>query len=523
MKQARLSKAGPAPAAHARLRAFPRRLAPVGRTGSRAGGCRGSVATSSSIRQFRIGRLPVLRFDIPYRDPFAAFHAFADVPFCALLDSAALGDPRARFSYIAIDPYRIITADDAGVRVDGQPATGTPFDALRRALAECADVEQVPAAFPFTGGAVGFLGYELGRHLERLPPPRPGHPPIPEMAMGLYDTVIAFDHQNRRAALFSSGRPETDTARRRARAETRAARILDLLDRAPDAAPPPDWAQTGQFTPDQPRAAVEASVARTIEYIRAGDIFQANITQQMRASMPSGLSDLQLYGRLRAVSPAPFAALLRCGPELAVLSASPERFLSLDADGQVETRPIKGTRRRAADPAVDTALARELLASEKDRAENLMIVDLMRNDLSRVSRVGSVKVPVLCGLETFASVHHLVSVVQSRLNEGLGPVDLLTACFPGGSITGAPKIRAMEIIHELEPFPRGVYCGSVAWIGFNGAMDSSIVIRTITRAGDTLLTHAGGGIVADSDPADEYEESLVKLSPMLRALSGGGR
>ncbi|WP_454917547.1 aminodeoxychorismate synthase component I [Xanthobacter sediminis] len=465
----------------------------------------------------------MLRLDIPYRDPFAAFHAFADVPFCAFLDSAATGDPRARFSYIAVDPFRIMTADAAGVKVDGQKVAGTPFEVLARLMAEHARTETCVAPSPFRGGAVGFLGYDLGRHLERLPAPRPGHPPVPEMAMGLYDTIIAFDHAAGRAMLLSSGLPESDPAGRMRRAEARAAMVLDRLARAPDHAPAPDWSVTGCFAPDQPRATVEASVARVIEYIRAGDIFQANLTQQMRAPLPEGLTDLQLYGRLRALSPAPFAAFLRCGPDLSVLSASPERFLSLDAEGRVETRPIKGTRRRAADPAADAALALELLASVKDRAENLMIVDLMRNDLSRVSQVGSVKVPALCALETFASVHHLVSVVESRLKDGLGPVDLLTACFPGGSITGAPKIRAMEIIHELEPFPRGVYCGSVGWIGFDGAMDSSIVIRTITRAGDTLLAHAGGGIVADSDPADEYEESLVKLAPLLRALSGEGR
>ncbi len=468
----------------------------------------------------------MLRIDIPYRDPFAAFHAFADAPFCAFLDSAAAGDPRARFSYICADPFHVITADGAGTKVDGREVAGTPFQVLARALAAHADAPAPRAedgAMPFTGGAAGFLGYDLGRHLERLPAPRAGRPPVPEMAMGLYDVVLAFDHVEKRACLFSSGLPETDPAARRRRAEARAAAALERLASATATAPAPDWSVTGRFTPDQPRAAVETSVARVIEYIRAGDIFQANLTQQMRAPLPAGLTDLQLYARLRAVSPTPFAAFLRCGPELAVLSASPERFLSLDAEGRVETRPIKGTRRRAADPAADAALAAELVASVKDRAENLMIVDLMRNDLSRVSRVGSVKVPVLCGLETFANVHHLVSVVESRLREGLGPVELLTACFPGGSITGAPKIRAMEIIHELEPFPRGVYCGSVAWIGFDGAMDSSIVIRTITRAGDTLLTHSGGGIVADSDPADEYEESLVKLAPMLRALSGEGR
>ncbi|MFG1375286.1 aminodeoxychorismate synthase component I [Xanthobacter autotrophicus] len=465
----------------------------------------------------------MLIVEIPYRDPFAALHAFADAPYCAFLDSAAEGDARARWSYLGADPFQVITSAADGVRVDGRIVPGNPFDVLAQSLAKNAiaanAVPAEPSPVPFRGGAMGYLGYELGRHLERLPAPRPANPAVPELVLGLYDTVLAFDRLERRAFIVSTGRPEHGAAAQD-RAMARAAAVRRRLDTAPATAPEPDFSLTGRFVPEQPRAQVEASIARVIEYIRAGDIFQANLTQQMRAALPPGLSDLTLYARLRALSPSPFAAFLRAGPDLSVLSASPERFLSLDPDGRVETRPIKGTRRRSPDPQEDARLAAALLASEKDRAENLMIVDLLRNDLSRVCQVGSVKVPALCALETFASVHHLVSVVEGRLKEGLGPVDLLTACFPGGSITGAPKIRAMEIIHELEPVPRGVYCGSVCWIGFDGAMDSSIVIRTITRAGETLLAQAGGGIVADSDPVDEYEESLVKLSPMLRALSG---
>ena len=456
--------------------------------------------------------------EIPYRDPFAAFQAFATAPGCAFLDSAAEGDARSRWSYIGADPYAFLTSGPDGVRLDGVPVPGTPFEVLAQALS-AGTLPPAGGPVPFVGGAIGYLGYELGRHLERLPAPRRSDPAIPEMAIGLYDAVLAFDRQERRAYIVSTGRPETGSAAE-ARALLRADELRSRLEAAPEHAPAPDFAPAGAFVPEQPRAEVEEAVARVIEYIRAGDIFQANLTHRMRGRMPEGLDDLTLYARLRLLSPSPFAAFLRAGPGLAVLSASPERFLSLAPDGRIETRPIKGTRRRSADPDEDAALARALLASVKDRAENLMIVDLLRNDLSRVAEVGSVKVPLLCALETFASVHHLVSVVEGRLRPGLGPVDLLKACFPGGSITGAPKIRAMEIIHELEPAPRGVYCGSVAWIGFDGAMDSSIVIRTITRAGDTLFAQAGGGIVADSDPADEYEESLIKLSPLLRALSG---
>ncbi|MGQ3674578.1 aminodeoxychorismate synthase component I [Xanthobacter sp. TB0139] len=476
----------------------------------------------------------MLRVEIPYVDPLTICAHLADEPWLAFLDSSARNDPRAAYSWLAISPYQLITASSQNVCVDGKVVSGTPFDVLQAALetqrehmTDRADMDREDfPAIPFRGGAIGFLGYELGRHVEHLPRPHTGTPDVPEMAMGLYDTVIAFDHETRRAFILATGAPESDTDARHQRARMRAehlqARIAPAL--RPDAAPPiVNWGPRARFHPDRKRDEVENAIQKVIEYIRAGDIFQANLTQQMQARIPEGLSDFALYQRLRTLSPTPFAAFLRCGPELAVASASPERFLKLTPTGHIETRPIKGTRPRGSHPAEDDALAAELKASIKDNAENLMIVDLMRNDLSRVSRLGSVRVPVLCGLERFSSVHHLVSVIESQLEQGLGPVDLLRATFPGGSITGAPKIRAQQIIHELEPFSRGVYCGSVAWIGFDGAMDSSIVIRTITRVGATLLTHAGGGIVADSDPVAEYEESMVKLSPMLRALSGEGR
>ncbi len=452
-------------------------------------------------------------------DPAAAFEAFADEPVAALLQSCAPDGPRGRYSYIAAEPYRLIVAGARGVVVDGQPVKGDPFTVLERELA-AVPAPEGPCPVPFRTGAVGFLGYELGRHLERLPAPRLLGPGQPEMVMGLYDTVIAFDHLDEKAYVISSGAPETDPMARARRAAMRAHGFLHRMSGASETPSPPDWGPQSIWQADLDRGAMEERIARTIPYNRPCDNFHANNTQRYTAPMPGGLSDRGLYARLRALSPAPFAALLTCGRTMAVASASPERFLSLSADRWVETRPIKGTRPRHADPEQDAALAADLSASPKDRAENLMIVDLMRNDLGRVAELGSVDVPVLNGLETFASVHHLVSVVRARLRPGLGPVDLLRATFPGGSITGAPKIRAMEIIHELEPAPRGTYCGAIGWIGFDGAMDSSIVIRTLVRLGDTVIAQAGGGIVADSDPAAEYEESMVKIAPLLRAVAG---
>jgi para-aminobenzoate synthetase component 1 len=255
-----------------------------------------------------------------------------------------------------------------------------------------------------------------------------------------------------------------------------------------------------------------------IDYIYAGDIYQANLSQRFQTILPEGDSPFALYQRLRRLNPAPFAAYLNFG-DIVIASASPERFLQLRG-GWVETRPIKGTRPRGATPVEDKAHARELLASEKDRAENVMIVDLLRNDLSRVCRDHTVTVPELCVLESYATVHHLVSTVVGQLNPGATAIDLLRATFPGGSITGAPKIRAMEIIAALEPTQRGPYCGSIGYVGFDGNIDSSITIRTYAIKNNVVTFQAGGGIVADSDPAAEYEETLTKAGALMEAVRG---
>jgi para-aminobenzoate synthetase component 1 len=296
--------------------------------------------------------------------------------------------------------------------------------------------------------------------------------------------------------------------------------MLTRLNGAAAVLPEPDWRVRGAWRPEVSRARYQAMVRRAVEYIRAGDIFQANVTQRIIGRRPAGLDPFTLYRRLRSLSPAPFAAFVNTG-RASILSASPERFLRLGAEGDVDTRPIKGTRPRGRGRRQDRGLAAALLASEKDRAENLMIVDLLRNDLSRVCRIGSVTVRELCALESFANVHHLVSEVRGRLDVGTGAVDLLRAAFPGGSVTGAPKIRAIEIINELEPARRGPYCGAIAWLGFDGAMEASIVIRTMVMRGDDIVAQAGGGIVADSEPADEYAESMDKAGALLQSLDPG--
>jgi para-aminobenzoate synthetase component 1 len=443
-----------------------------------------------------------LALSLPWVDPAHAFARWANDPHLAWLDSQGPASGRGGTSYLAIEPFEVL-----------RPAPGhCPFAALGDAMAAWR-FAWPGAPVAFIGGAVGFLSYEAGAALEGID--RPGAATVPDACFGLYDLVLAFDHASRRAWLLSSGLPERQPSLRASRARARADAALARL--AGGAASPPPLA-TLAWREETSRAAHMARVARTVAYVESGDICQANITARFLADRPAGASAAAIHLALRAANPAPYGAYLSCGPALAIASASPERFLGLTAQGAIEARPIKGTRPRGRDAAEDGALAAELRASAKDRAENLMIVDLLRHDIGRVASIGSVTVPQLAALETFANVHHLVSVVRGALRPGLAAVDLLRAAFPGGSITGAPKRRAMEVIRELEPAPRGAYCGAVAWLGWDGAMDSSIAIRTLTVAPDLVVAQAGGGITADSDPAEEYEEMLVKIRPLLRAL-----
>ncbi len=449
---------------------------------------------------------PAVILEIPYIDPVSAFAPLAGRAYSVLLDSAdrqgaGQEDARGRYSYIAADPFRVLTCSSYPwkVAVDGVPREGNPFDVVAGELRRFAWTPEAPV--PFSGGAVGFFSYELGGTLEKLP--RPKTTPLPlDMVVGLYDAVAAFDHRTRKAWII-------------AREEPRAAWLKGALGTGDVAAvsyPAVFWRAESR------RDQHDARVAAAVTAIRAGEIYQANITQRFHAPLPENAAPFAIYLNLRERSPAPFAAFINAGNGLALVSASPERFLKCDPHGRVETRPIKGTRPRGKTPEEDAANAAALKASAKDISENLMIVDLLRNDLARVCEPGSVEVPALCGLETFASVHHLVSAVTGRLRDGAGAMDLLKACFPGGSITGAPKIRAMEIIHALEPSARGPYCGAIAWLGFDGAMDSSIVIRTLVLNAGEAAAQAGGGIVADSDPAAEYEESLAKAAPLISTL-----
>jgi para-aminobenzoate synthetase component 1 len=458
--------------------------------------------------------------DLAPIDGHEAARRLADLPGLVFLDSAmrpeALGVHArlGRWSYVAADPWALFTVREGGAFLDGGALDEAPLAALRRVL-DFAPRDTGEADLPpFLGGAIGYLAYDFGRRLERLPEPAVAEP-VPEAVFGLYDTFLAFDHVENRVRLISTGRPERDPTARRRRAHERAELFLMRLDR-------PAARDAGSihldFRPTIDRATHETRVAAAIEHVLAGDVFQVNIAQRFVAGLPEGFDALAFHGALRRVNPAPFAAFLDFD-EVKVASASPERFLEV-RDGLVETRPIKGTARRVEDPAEDVLVAARLALSEKDRAENVMIVDLMRNDLARVCDDTSIEVPVLCGIESYAGLHHLVSVVAGRLAPGRDAIDALAAAFPGGSITGAPKIRAEEIITELEGVGRGVYCGSIGWIGHDGAMDLDIAIRTVVfRQGEATVS-VGGGITALSDPAAEYEETLTKAARIFAAARG---
>jgi para-aminobenzoate synthetase component 1 len=507
----------------------------------------------SRREQHRAGAEPLVHELVPAPSAFEVFRSLSGLAHPVFFDSALQHDSLGRYSFCSADPFEWLWARGGRIHVSdalsrsprgsaeqsagGLPSVGAlprgerlnehanPFDVVAERLARYR-TPSIPGLPPFQGGAAGLFGYDLCHHLERLPRPPHDDFEVPDLAVGFYDWVVAFDHAVGRAWLLSTGFPETDPGRRRRRAEQRAALVKRWLqapakNRMDTHANAVQLVQTQWPVPGFPsllsnfsRARYLETAQRAIEYIHAGDCFQVNLAQRLLFPAPS--DPVTLYARLREGNPATFAGYLDLG-DFVLASASPERFLWM-TNGEVETRPIKGTRPRGQTAAEDDFRAQELLHSGKDRAENIMIVDLLRNDLGRVCRYGSVQVPALCRLESYRYVHHLVSQVRGRLREGLGAVDLLRAAFPGGSVTGAPKIRAMEIIAELEPCVRGPYCGSLAYLGFDGTMDSNILIRTFTVGRGWVQFPVGGGIVSDSSPEREYEETWHKAEGLLKAL-----
>ncbi|QSB17885.1 aminodeoxychorismate synthase component I [Pseudomonas sp. 15A4] len=436
---------------------------------------------------------------LPYHaDPSGYFARVRAAPGAVLLDSGRPIADRGRFDLLSAWPLDTLqpVADESG------PAF---LQRLRGSLARLGDADLPEhSALPFAGGLIGYLTYDFGRLFEPLPDQAIDDLHLPSARLGLYAWALISDHHENTSQLVFH--PALDQAERQ--------RLIALFEQ-PVAQPAPSFMLTTPFAPDINAEQYRQAIERIHAYIQAGDCYQVNFAQRFRALY---LGDpWAAYQALRVACPTPFAGFLTLPGGDAVLSLSPERFVKV-SQSQVETRPIKGTRPRGRDADEDAAFARELLASNKDRAENLMIVDLLRNDLGRTCRIGSVKVPELFSLESYPNVHHLVSAVTGELADGKDALDLIGGSFPGGSITGAPKIRAMQIIDELERNRRALYCGSLMYLDVRGSMDSSIAIRSLLAKDGQMACWGGGGIVADSQWEAEYQETFTKVRVLMETL-----
>ena len=448
-------------------------------------------------------------------------------PGLVLLRTGSFDVPSARYSFVAARPF--LTFQALGPRCETRFADGrvveqygNPWQHLAPLLAAYELLDQVDVPFPL-GGCFGYWGYDLKQFLEpRLTRRAVNDLELPDCHLGFHASLVVFDHKLSKTWIVATGldagggRSESEARRQLAwwKEKLAANDTIDMTDRDRGRATGPGEAQPGEVASSFTREGFLAAVGRALRYIRAGDIYQVNLSQRLCAPCP--WSGWEYFERLTAVSPAPFSAYFDCDGT-AVVSSSPELFLRLSGN-HILTRPIKGTRPRSSDPSRDAQLTYELQRSEKELAELVMITDLLRNDLGRVCAYGTVQVPELVRLERYAHVQHLVSTVEGRLRDGLTHLDALAACFPGGSITGAPKIRAMEIIDELEPVARGPYCGCHGYLGFNRESELSITIRTAVVRDGTAWFHVGAGIVADSKPEAELEETWTKAAGLLAAL-----
>lgn len=423
-------------------------------------------------------------------DPVEAFKSVSHIPYSLLLDSADPKHKLNRYSYVMTNPVETIE---------------TNFDELQTRLSEGEKTKHIEGLPPFQGGAAGLFSYDLARTLEDLPDTAQKNTSTPDMAIGIYDQVLAHDHHKNKSYIFTHAANKQEAQKKR---KTFLQLITQKTKEQAYQPSPLKWSSNFDE-----KSYCEA-VQKIIDYIYAGDIFQANISQRFTAAKPEGFDPYQHYCHMRKCNPAPFACYMNLGNTI-ISSSSPERFITIDQKSNIQTCPIKGTRPRSNDPKQDNLNKKELIKSEKDRAENTMIVDLLRNDLSKVCVPDSMDVTKLCALESFTSVHHLVSTITAKLAPNKSAIDTLKASFPGGSITGAPKIRAMEIIEELEDKRRGAYCGSIGYVGFNGTMDTNILIRTVIYDKNTITLQVGGGIVSDSSPEAEYQETLDKAKAII--------
>ncbi|WP_135455091.1 aminodeoxychorismate synthase component I [Vibrio echinoideorum] len=432
------------------------------------------------------------------------FSHIESMPWAMLLRSASESHVDSRYDILVAQPiatFETIGAETTvNVNEECEVSTSDPFELLDQYQQQLLPTTTEHSELPFVGGALGYFSYDLGRRVETLPSLAQRDIEAPDMAVGLYEWAIVVDHKVKTACIVGQN---IDSH-------------LDWLTSQSkhNAVIQPAFGLTTPWQSNMSQDSYANKFDSVQEYLLSGDCYQINLAQRFRADYQG--SEWLAYEKLEQYNSAPFSGFIRL-EHSAILSVSPERFLELNS-GTIETKPIKGTRPRSDDREIDDAHAQDLMNAEKDQAENLMIVDLLRNDIGRVAKPGTVHVPKLFDIESFPAVHHLVSTIRADLDSQYSATDLLRACFPGGSITGAPKVRAMQIIEELEPHRRSAYCGSIGYISRNGRMDTSITIRTLVAENNTLYAWAGGGVVFDSDCASEYQETLDKLSRILPVL-----
>ncbi len=462
--------------------------------------------------------------EMPYCDSECYFSRLKNIKR-VFLDSSLEHAEYGRYSFIAFDPVYVLTYFEHGrlYKDNDLIHTHNIFDYLNK-LYDSIACEADDTLPPFQGGLAGNFSYDFGREIEVLPECSQKDIDYPLFQLGCFDVVLSFDHLRKKAWLISTGIPESDSALREKRAAERlqwACKLLDGCWKDEDLGVIASSADTdehdlSEVLSDVTKSEYMDAIKKAKHYILDGDIFEVNLSQRFTCTKPVELKVSDIYTRLRTINPATFSSFVDLGGSI-IASASPERFLKLN-NGVIEARPIKGTRPRGETALEDEQLKNELLQSQKDIAENTMIVDLMRNDLSRVCQAHSIDVPQYCGLESYKNVHHLVSVIRGILRDDVTPFDVLRVTFPGGSITGAPKIRAMEIIDELEPTRRGPYCGSVGYISSTGDMDLSILIRSFVITDNFITFQTGGAIVLDSEPEQEYEEALIKATGLMNTI-----
>lgn len=451
----------------------------------------------------------LLSVNIPYcPDSTVIYDKVADEPWSAILDSCQPTSTQGRFDIIVSRPSVCLTTQNNETKIQTTSETiivpDDPFSLLKQHLYS---IKRTKNELPFCGGALGFFSYDLGRYIEQIPSIAFNDLSLPDMAIGIYYWAVIVDHKKKKITLVGD---KSDLKTRREWND-----IEKLFTNKSQSKNKESFNVTQQVRSNMSAETYEDAFNRIKTYIKEGDCYQVNLAQRFNVSVEG--SSWSAYKDLRKINPSPFSAYMNY-PDFEILSNSPERFLSVK-ENIVETKPIKGTRPRAQNQKKDLLLLEDLMTSEKDQAENVMIVDLLRNDISKNCELGSVQVPKLFEVESFPNVHHLVSTITGKLQDQRSVIDLLRGCYPGGSITGAPKLRAMEIIEELEPHRRGIYCGSIGYIGFDGNMDTNIAIRTIVHKDQKMYFYAGGGIVHDSVGGAEYQETFDKATAIMEMLN----